>query len=280
MRKIAFFITFLLCALMLSGCGKGPETPPASSERYASGAQTEGSPLGKLQKSIAENECMLGIGLFGYTDSEGDQAFVRQEVKNSALAKGYPFLADCAPVLTEGAELYAFVPVNAKTAVTVYPAEISEDGNYIDRKDAPIYKGESGEAVILRCNLSEICANVLISVTDGKSMLEFHPTVSLKDGRLVQEAGCYDFSVYEKDPSEAARRLLLENGEVKAALERGMKLIYTGDTQTVDERDCLIFALGTDSGEQFVREQLYAVSDEIIYAYSVLTDSWEKLGAE
>lgn len=276
MRKIAFFITFLLCALMLSGCGKGPETPPASSERSASEAQTEGSPLGQLQKSIAENECMLGIGLFGYTDSEGDQAFVRQEVKNSALAKGYPFLADCVPVLTEGAELYAFVPANAKTAVTVYPAEISEDGNYIDRKDSPIYKGASGEAVILRCNLSEICANVLISVTDGKSTLEFHPTVSLKDGRLVQEAGCYDFSVY----SEAARRLLLENGEVKAALERGMKLIYTGDTQTVDERDCLIFALGTDSGEQFVREQLYAVSDEIIYAYSVLTDSWEKIGAE
>ena len=283
MKKIVLFITFTLCLLLTVGCGKTPQDSSGNTERHASGTQTEVTVLDRLQDSIAEQNAMLGVAFFGYVDSETDEAAVREFAADSSLAKDYPFLADCAPILAEGAELYALVPANNDTAVAVYPAEISEDGNYIDRKDAPIYTGKPGETVILRCNLSEICANVLISVTDGNSTLEFHPMISLKDGHVATEFGCYDFTDYEMTEEELAQNasdFLGATDEVRDAMESGMKLLYTGDTQVVGGQQCLIFALGTEHEDQFVREQLFAVSDDRIYAYSAVTDSWEVLGAE
>lgn len=278
MRKCILTALLTLCFLLTVGCGKTPQEPSSDTEKPAGGTQTEVTALDRLQSSITEKDCMLGVAFFGYVDSESDEAAVRAFAAGSGLVKDYPFLTDCTPILTEGAELYALVPVNRDTAVAVYPAEISEDGNYIDRKDAPIYTGKPGEVVVLRCNLSEIHANVLISAADGSSTLEFHPMISLENGRMVQEKGCYDFSVYAQDPVESARERLLTADEVQDALQRGMKLLSTGDTQAVNGQQCLLFALGTEHEDQFVREQLYAVSDTQIYAYSVITDSWEILG--
>lgn len=38
-----------------------------------------------------------------------------------------------------------------------------------------------------------------------------------------------------------------------------MKLLYTGDTQVVNGQQCLLFAIGAEHEDQFVREQFYAV---------------------
>lgn len=293
MKKIALIATLLLCVLLLAGCGEKTQQPSGNAEKPASSTekpadntespakdpQTEITALDLLRDQIADKNGLLGVAFFGYIDSAGNETAVRELVAGSTLAESYPFLKDCAPVLLEGAELYAFVPVNGDTAVTVCAAEISEDGNYIDRKEAPLYTGKPGEVVILRCNLSEVFSNVLISATDGRNALAFHPMISMANGRMVPEDGCYDFSAYKTDPVEAAREYLLTADEVRRATERGMELLYTGDTETVEGRSCLLFALGTNHEEQFVREQLYAVSDDLIYNYSVITDSWEILRA-
>ena len=76
-----------------------------------------------------------------------------------------------------------------------------------------------------------------------------------------------------------ARELLTETDEIKKRMTYGMALLYTGEHQTIDGRDCLIFALGTDHEGQFVREYLYGVCDNLIYAYDALTDKWTALGA-
>lgn len=283
MKKRILLTTLILCVFLLTSCGKTPQKPPDETEKPESMTQAEAAALDRLQGRIAKNNCMLGVGFFGYVDSETDETAVREFAASSGLTKDYPFLANCTPVVIEGAELYALVPANKATAVTIYPAEISEDGKYTDHKDAPIYIGKPGEAVVLRCNLSEIYSNVLISVSDGKSTLEFHPMLSMKDGHVAAESGCYDFTDYEMTEEELAQNasdLLAATDEVRDALERGMKLLYTGDTQVVNGRQCLLFALGTEQEEQFVREQLYAVSGDQIYAYSAVTDSWKQLGAE
>ena len=92
----------------------------------------------------------------------------------------------------------------------------------------------------------------------------------------------YDFSVYDEEPGEAdvevAMEILQETDEVRDALERGMTLIYTGDDQYVDGRYCLIFALGTDHEDQFVREQLYAVCDNLVYYLDPIENEWYVLG--
>ena len=62
-----------------------------------------------------------------------------------------------------------------------------------------IFEGKPGEALVLRCNFSEIYSNVLVSVTDGGGAIDFHPSISLMDGHLAELAGVYDFSVYEPE---------------------------------------------------------------------------------
>ena len=314
MNKFILSVILAFSTMLLPGCGKQPQNPSGNTETPTSGTMpeniasslpqssipesaaptqpqsgiTESQPentadentaLSVLQDSIAGQSAMLGAGLLGYADSECGEAAVRELVADSALGKTYSFLADCAMALCEGSELYALVPAK-DTAVTIYPAGISEEGYYIDRKDAPIYSGVPGEPVILRCNFSDIYSNVLIEVTDCKNTLEYRPMISLRNGRIAQQEGCYDFSVYGYDPVESAQELLLSCDEVRAALERGMKLLFTGDVQFIEGCTCYVFAVGTDSDGQFVREQLYAASDDIIYTYSVLSDSWEMLIAE
>ena len=73
---------------------------------------------------------------------------------------------------------------------------------------------------------------------------------------------------------EIATEILYGIAEVRDALDAGMTLLYTGDMQEVDGRECFIFALGTEHSEQFVCEQFYAVCDNLVYAYDALNDSW------
>lgn len=235
-----------------------------------------------LRSCINSDGSVVGIGFLGYIDSESDSSAVKKFVSDSVLAKNYAFLNGCTPVLTEGAEMYAFVPRSDKTTVTVYRAEMTENGTYSDLKDTPIYVGKAGETVVLRCNLSEIYSNVLVSVTDGTRTAEFHPMLSMMDGHIAVEKGCYDFSVYTTDADEAveaARSVIEATDEVSDAMKSGMTLLQTGDTVTVDGNECVVFALGTDNGDSFVRERIYAVSGGTVYSYDVVSDAWQILGA-
>ena len=47
-----------------------------------------------------------------------------------------------------------------------------------------------------------------------------------------------------------------------------MNLMYIGDRQFIDGHTCLLFALGTDHGDHFVREQLYGVCGNLIYIHN------------
>lgn len=76
---------------------------------------------------------------------------------------------------------------------------------------------------------------------------------------------------------QIARELLTEADEVRERMSLGMTLLYTGEHQTIDGRDCFIFALGTDHDGQFVREYLYGVCDNLIYTYDAIADSWTTL---
>ena len=54
--------------------------------------------------------------------------------------------------------------------------------------------------------------------------------------------------------------------------------MYTGNTQMIEGRTCLLFALGTDKEDQFVRERYYGVCDNLIYVYDAVSDTWAVLG--
>lgn len=48
---------------------------------------------------------------------------------------------------------------------------------------------------------------------------------------------------------------------------------YTGETEVIEGKPCMVFALGTDRDDQFVRESYYAFCDNLVYYYDAEGDA-------
>ena len=293
MKRISsMFCTALLLSGLLRGCMGLPgnnildpdngNITDGSSVTEPDNTKTEDSALTALQQKINYHSKGAGVAFIGYVESGSSEIDLRAYYASSETGKEYPGLVYAPLYMAEGQELYAIIPPNDKGTITVYPSTMTDDGEYADDKSNPLCIGKPGEVLLLRCNLSEIYSNVLISVTDGGGAVLFRPSLSMENGHLQETAEVYDFSVYEKMPDERsieiATEILLEADEVKFAVESGMKIMYTGDTQMIEGRPCLLFALGTDREEQFVRERYYGVCDNLIYVYDAVSDTWAVLG--
>ena len=293
MKRISsMFCTALLLAGLLRGCMGLPgnnildpdngNITDGSSVTEPDNTKTEDSALTALQQKINYHSKGAGVAFIGYVDSESSEVDLRACFASSETGKEYPGLVYAPLYMAEGQELYAIIPPNDKGRITVYASAITENGQYTDDRAHPLHEGNPGEALLLRCNLSEIYSNVLISATDGGGAILYRPSISLENGHLAAEQSVYDFSIYEETPDERsvqiATEILLEADEVKDAIEHGMKIMYTGDTQMIEGRTCLLFALGTDSEDQFVRERYYGVYDNLIYVYDTVSDTWAVLG--
>ena len=184
--------------------------------------------------------------------------------------------------MAEGQELYVIVP-QAGEQVKIYSSTINENGEYVDDMSDPLLEGGPGEIVLLRCNVSEIYSDVRVVIVDGFGAHEFRPFISGRDGKIVECVGLYDFSVYEPyDPGEYGFEeemdYLCTFDEVKEAMKRGMRVLYTGQTIDIDGNTCKLFSVGTDHEEQFVDEFHYAVCGDLVYSYDVVNDIWTPLG--
>ena len=94
--------------------------------------ETEDTELSLLKKQINQNSCGAGVALFGYVDSEFTRTDLSFYLEFHHLTKEYPFLSEAACYMADGQELYAIVPPNEKGRVTVYPSDITENGEYAD----------------------------------------------------------------------------------------------------------------------------------------------------
>ena len=305
MKVFCLFCTAVLLVCFLSGCeitirtgssdpdsgsltdSSAPDSSaPDSSAPAGSGDGSEPgnrySGLEALQQKINYRSKGAGVAFIGYVDSESSEVDLRAYYASSETGKAYPDLVHAPLYMAEGQELYAIVPPCAAGSITVYASAMNENGQYADDREHPLHSGNLGEPLLLRCNLSEIYSNVLISATDGGGAILYRPSVSLENGHLATEQSVYDFSIYEETPDERsvqiATEILSEADEVKLALENGMKIMYTGDVQMIEGRTCLLFALGTDREDQFVRERYYGVCDNLIYVYDAVSDTWAVLG--
>ena len=245
--------------------------------------------LAILQDIIRENECQAGMAFLGYTYEGAEAAEILEYTRQGEVSAAYPFLQDGTVVDAGGYEIYAIVPGD-DCRVSVYPAQPTEEGEYLDDLNSPYYRGQENEIIILRCNVSEIHSNVMVSVQKQNMSVQYHPMVSLKDGHLAAETHCYDFSIYynwdEYDPGydseldiRIAREQLSETDEVSYYLGLGMSLWYTGTEEYIEGRNCPVFVLGTDHEDYFTKEHYYAVGDNVVYYYDLSGDAWLLQGA-
>ncbi len=257
----------------------GEETPEPE---YPEPIPYEELSLELLQDEIMQSGNKVGLAFLGYVDSQSSEVDLRDYLMYSDAGLAYPFLPMSWLLMVEGQELYAVVPPDETTSITVYASGVNEWGEYVDDTSIPLGENWPGEPLLLQCNLSEIYSNVLIVVNDGSETIAFRPSLSMEDGHLVEIPGVYDFSIYPNVPDESdvssAMDRLVQLEEIDAAMKRGMKLLYTGDVQMVAGQNCLLFALGTDTGDQFVREFYYAVSDNYIFTYDAVNDMWYTYG--
>lgn len=282
MKKISVVVS--VCAVLLSFNICGEDMGVVS-------AQTPGAEesLTILQDIIREDECQVGMAFLGYIDEAAEVSEILEYTRQEELTDAYPFLQDGTVVDAGGCEIYAIVPGD-DSKVSVYPAQITEEGEYVDELNDPWYMGQENEVIILRCNMSEIHSNVMVSVQKQNMSVQYHPMVSLKDGHLAAETHCYDFSIYynwdEYDPGydseldiRIAREQLSETDEVSYYLGLGMSLWYTGTEEYIEGRNCPVFVLGTDHEDHFTKEHYYAVGDNVVYYYDPSGDAWLLLGA-
>lgn len=110
--------------------------------------------LAILQDIIRENECQAGMAFLGYTYEGAEAAEILEYTRQGEVAAAYPFLQDGTVVDAGGYEIYAIVPGD-DCRVSVYPAQPTEEGEYLDDLNSPYYRGQENEIIILRCNVSE-----------------------------------------------------------------------------------------------------------------------------
>ena len=298
----------LLISVMLCGCAVNERD---NSSRSASGAGNSGSetskestnssePSSSSEKSepesaperldpLLEELCeqmnkggySAGMAFVGFVDPASND--VKDCLKSSKTAEKYAFLRSAPIIDVGGDELYAVV-TNKNCSAVVCPVELTENAEYGVITYDILHKIGGAEYFLLRCNISEIYSNAAVLFSSPDADINEFPMRSGRDGRLCVAEGVLDFTIYGDNGAEddknikIATEILMESAEVSERVKQGMTLMYTEEKQVIDGRECYIFTLGTNREEQFVREYLYGVCDNLIYSYDALNDSWNVLG--
>lgn len=239
-------------------------------------AEPEDAELNALRQQITNNNCMVGIAFVSYVDGGLSDGELTACLNRDPLVTEYPFLSNGKLVSYNGLELFALVPANENSVITLHPAGIDQYGDFEVQRNLTIYKSEPGETVILCCNDNENYANVLATVTDGDSVCEFYPMISLEDGcSIALYEGCYDFSLDDisKHLSEAYYYLENDIPEIREAIDDGMGLIYDSEL-FYDGQKMLVFELGSFTEYGFVCEKKYAISFDATYVLDSDDQTW------
>lgn len=288
-KKIAVLATVALLGIsMLCSCTANKPSDSGTAEITTTAVQAETTvktdqKLLTLCNEIKGNNYRAGLAFIGGIGKDVGKKEIHAFIQDSLYAEKYSFLCDAPIVDAGGTELYAVVTASENCQASVYRAKMLGSGEYDIMTHNALYEGKGLDCFILRCNVSDIHSDVVISFKNGDKIFTVFPVISGSSGKLIAD-NCYDFSINADDGKSQndvaiAQMLLLDSDEVKNYINKGMTLQYTGRTQEIEGRSCWIFALGTEHGDNFVREFYYGVCDNLIYSYDAASDSWSVLGA-
>ena len=234
-------IAICLSALMLTSVTSVncmAENPYPDEESYSE------SSFAILQDILRENDCQTGIAFLGYIGYDATTEEILDYTNQEDYVASYPFLKNGTIVDAGGYEVFAIVPAS-DWSISVYSSEMTEDAVYKDYLDFPLYEGSPDEVIILRCNLSEIYSNTMVTSKEGNMSVSYRPSID----------------------------------EVSYYLGLGFFVWYTGNKDMIDDKECRVFVLGKDLDDHIEVKNHYAVSDNQVYYLDVIENTWNILGS-
>ncbi|MCI6004612.1 MAG: hypothetical protein SOY73_07035 [Blautia sp.] len=137
---------------------------------------------------------ICGVLFLGYVNGgagniASDSAYLEEVLDLSGCAEECTFLKtipDANIVEIEGGnELYCIYPCDEKASLTVHEYIIDESNNYSGEAGEVLYHSDSGEPILLRCNVSECVADCQVTIEDSqREVLTWVPMISLYDGTV------------------------------------------------------------------------------------------------
>ena len=181
-KRISAFVGTVLFSCMFFCCTVWAEA--SYDENLAAHRQTAantGSICGTL---------FLGYVYGGVGDNlADDSAYLDYVLNRSGCAEEFTFLRNIPSdriVDTEGGkEVFCIYPCDENASVTVYEYILSEANDYNGETGAVLYQSESGDPILLRCNVSEGISNCQVVITDSQGeTLIWQPVITLYDGTI------------------------------------------------------------------------------------------------
>ena len=189
-------IAICLSALMLTSVTSvncTAENPYPDEESYSE------SSFAILQDILRENDCQTGIAFLGYIGYDATTEEILDYTNQEDYVASYPFLKNGTIVDAGGYEVFAIVPAS-DWSISVYSSEMTEDAVYKDYLDFPLYEGSPDEVIILRCNLSEIYSNTMVTSKECRVFVlgkDLDDHIEVKNHYAVSDNQVYYLDVIE-----------------------------------------------------------------------------------
>ncbi len=264
MKKLLCFMLSLCLIFSLSACknDKGEDKTqnnPAtnsSSQPADNGAATGALAELRQELSTANQVCgVLYVG--GFVTFEDCKKYCEEFYYDD-----YPFLAEIKDEnfveASDGKEFFVIVPTDNKASVLIN-RWVSDDGMNTFYKGEKLYESVSGgEAVIVKCNFSDIFSDVRITVIDSNNAsVEFSPQTSMKGGTFGLEIDTENKNwIYDIEKNDETGLLYSINDNVNIKDVNGNILLSAGAFDTVeasfiDDNPCVLIVLTESGKEQF-----------------------------
>ena len=192
MQKIYFS---LLVALVLGACANKPAEAPATNSATEE-ENTETGTKATTEKAGFESAIKWqdsSVVAVAYIDYDKDIAAIKTSEQFKKLAERLPQLNDIDHIAVDapGEELYLVVPRHKNINITVYEYTFEMATKEKPEKSGMVYyQKETGDPIIVKGNISDICPNMQIELKSGNGeTYTFSPSLSLENGKLYVTKG-------------------------------------------------------------------------------------------
>lgn len=183
MKNLKKLFCILLSLLLLTSCGAPKEENPS---------------LIHIREQVQISEKLIGVAYLGTVEGEFDTAL--EYIKSQEYSKVYPFFAEIGEshfVQNEGVEVYCVVPADKDVSLSICSTKLNEETYQLNRAEE-LKAFSDGQPILIRGNISDIMANLMIVAKRGEMEQEFIPSLSLENGALLNtNQQVFDFSPYE-----------------------------------------------------------------------------------